>query len=409
MASPPPPAFALGSLDAVRLFVQANGRVHFYDAVEITSMRVRDAREALRLLPAPQPEGAARLPPPSPPREDGARLIITNNRARVEHLATAGLMLESTDMILDDLLREVNERRVNQEHVEGLRRNAQFIINSVVLQDPLFFSFVDDVAKEMLGVADKLKPPCRYFAQLHHALQTLKATVNALRDRDVVLSTPSPTSDLPAPGPAVILGIGAPSPAPATGPAVILAIGAASPAPAPATGPAAEPLAVDEEEAPASEKPLAVDEEEAAASEKPLALEKKAAASEKPLALEEKAAASEKPLALEEKAAASEKPLALEEKAAASETPLTLEEKAAASEQPKALALQEKAAASEKQKSLALEEKTAASEKLMAPINADLADPEALDASEATADAFRPGSTDGPAPDAAGVEDDTAA
>ncbi|KAM3258706.1 hypothetical protein ACQJBY_050477 [Aegilops geniculata] len=377
MASRPPPAFALGSLDAVRLFVRANGRVHFYDAVEITSMRVRDAREALRLLPAPQPEGAARLLPPPPPREDGARPIFTTNRPRVENLATAGLMLESTDMILDDLLQEVNARRVNQEHVEGLRRNAQFIINSVVLQDPLFFSFVDDVAKEMLGVADKLKPPCRYFAQLHHALQTLKATVNALRDRDVLLSTPSPTSDLPAPDPAVILGIGAPSPAPAT-------------------GPAAEPLTVDEEEAPASEKPLAVDEEEAPASEKPLALE-------------EKAAASEKPLALEEKAAASETPVTLEEKAAASETPLTLEEKAAASEQPKALALQEKAAASEKQQSFALEEKTAASEKLMAPINANLADPEAHDASEATADTFRPGSTDGPAPDAAGVEDDAAA
>ncbi|KAI4990757.1 hypothetical protein ZWY2020_039128 [Hordeum vulgare] len=244
--------------------------------------------------------------------------------------ATAGFMLESTDMILDDLLREVEARRVVQEHVEGLRRNAQFIIDRDVRHDPAFFSFVDDVAKEMRGVADKLKPPCRNFAQLRYALQSLKTDVNALRDRDVVLSTPR--TDLPSPGPAVILATGA--------------------------GPSVEPLAVDEEEeVPAYAKTLALDEDD-------------------------------------EEVAASEKTLALDED----------DEEVAASE--KTLALEEKAAASEKQKAPALEEKAAASENEMTLTNAD---PEAHAASVATADAFLPGSTDGPAPDAAGVDDDDVA
>ena len=106
-------AFELTSLQAIETFVAANGRVFNYEEVEIVRLRVRDAREAITLL--------------GPVRRSG---LLVNNYARADVLATAGLMLEAADMIIDDLLREVEERSVDIQHVRGLRSNGEFIRSS---------------------------------------------------------------------------------------------------------------------------------------------------------------------------------------------------------------------------------------------------------------------------------------
>ena len=174
-------AFELTSLQAIETFVAANGRVFNYEEVEIVRLRVRDAREAITLL--------------GPVRRSG---LLVNNYDRADVLATAGLMLEAADMIIDDLLREVEERSVDIQHVRGLRSNGEFIRSRVNTDE--FFGFVDEVAQQIVSVAREMQGPFRRnHAQMHRSLRTLRSSITSLRDRQVEFPRQAPH-----PGPVVI-------------------------------------------------------------------------------------------------------------------------------------------------------------------------------------------------------------
>lgn len=144
-------AFELDSLEGIRLFLQANGRVFHHERVRIGRLQLRDGRAAMEFL--------------GPSHRSGE--LVVANFSRLDALSTASFMLECADMIVDDLLGEVESRRLNPEHVEAFRGNAAYLRDELIGDS--FFVFVTDVAQEMITIARSMERPFhRDFARHHH-------------------------------------------------------------------------------------------------------------------------------------------------------------------------------------------------------------------------------------------------